>query len=206
MITRRRLSITPIVAVGSFVALYFVCAALYPGGTRADPSRVGFSFMDNYWCDVLDVTTYGGRTNPAAPLALGATVLLALGLAVLWWLAPTLFPAARVRAFLVRGAGVVSGLVTPLIATKHHDLVINVAVLAGALAFVITMTHLVARAREGRHLVVLGALAFAAATTNFVMWRTGWMLSALPLVQKGAFGFFLASVLAFALRVRRASL
>lgn len=202
MITRRRLSITPIAAVASFIALYFVCAALYPGGTRADPSRVGFSFADNYWCDVLDVTTYGGTPNPAAPVALGATVLLALGLSALWWLAPVLFPAARGRALLVRSAGVVSGLVTPLIATKHHDLVINVAVLAGTAAFVVVMTAV--RAREGRHLVALAAVAFAAAMTNFVMWRTGWMLSALPLVQKAAFAAFLAWVVAFALRVRRA--
>lgn len=200
---RRRLSVAPIAAVLAFAVLYVLSAALYPGGTRADPSRVGFSFADNYWCDVLDMVTYGGKPNPAAPIALGATVLLALGLAVLWWLAPILFPAARVRAVIVRGAGVISGAVTPLIATRHHDLVINVAVLAGTVAFVITMTAV--RAREGRHLVVLGALAFAAATTNFVMWRTGWSLPLLPLVQKGAFVFFLAWVLAFAVRVRRAA-
>lgn len=202
---RRRLSIAPIASVALFVGLYVVAAASYPGGTRAEPSRVGFSFADNYWCDVLDTTTYGGRPNPAAPIALGATVVLALGLAVLWWLAPALFPAARVRAFVVRGAGVASGLVTPLIGTQHHDLVINVAVLAGTVAFVIAMTAV--RAREGRHLVALAVFAFAAATTNFVMWRAGWgsELHALPLVQKGAFAFFLAWVFAFALRVRRAT-
>ena len=54
MSRRRRLSVAPIASVALFVGLYFVAAALYPGGTRAEPSRVGFSFADNYWCDVLD--------------------------------------------------------------------------------------------------------------------------------------------------------
>lgn len=161
---------------------------------------MGFSFTDNYWCDILDRTTYGGRPNPAAPIALGATILLALGFAVLWWIAPALYPEARKRAVVVRGAGIVSGAITPLIATSHHDLVINVAVGLGTLAFVITMSAV--RSRAGIHLVVLGVLTLVSAGANFVMWRTGWALSANPLVQKAAFAAFLGWVLAFALRVR----
>ncbi len=198
---KRRLARVPQAAVALFVGLYLLAAALYPGGTRAEPDRIGFSVLHNYWCDVLDVVTYGGRPNPAAPVALGATVLLALGLSALWWTVPALYPAARVRAWLVRAAGLASAAVVPLIGTKHHDLVINVAALAGAFAFVVTATA-VGRSR-GWKVALLGAGALAAATVNYVCWGTGFALDALPLIQKIAFAAFLAWVLVIADQVTR---
>jgi hypothetical protein len=75
----------PIASVLSFVGLYAVAAALYPGGTRIDPTRVGFSLAENYWCDLLDVVTYGRHQNCARPVAIAAMAVLCSGLAVLWW-------------------------------------------------------------------------------------------------------------------------
>ena len=196
----QRLAIAPIVTTIAFPLLYALSAMLYPGGTRSDPTVIGFSFRDNYWCDVLDRTTYGGKPNPAAPIALAATLLLALGLAALWWNAAVLYPEARRRAVVVRAAGLVSCVAAPLIATPYHDLAINIASALGALAFVATMSAV--RARQGWHLVGLGLLALILSATNYAMWRTRWALSAMPLVQKAAFMAFLAWVLAFAFRVR----
>jgi hypothetical protein len=196
----KRLAIAPIVTTIAFTLLYALSALLYPGGTRGDPTRVGFSFRDNYWCDVLDRTAYDGKPNPAAPIALAATILLALGLAALWWNAAVLYPQAPRRAAVVRGAGLLSCVAAPFMATTHHDLAINIASALGALAFVITMSAV--RAREGWHLVVLGLLALGISGANYAMWQTRWALSAMALVQKAAFVAFLAWVLAFAFRVR----
>lgn len=197
-----RIAWIPRASVIAFGVLYVVAAALYPGGTRADPHRVGFSLRDNYWCDVLDDVTYGGVPNPAARIALGATILLALGVSALWWTVPRLYPTARIRGWLVRVAGLVSGAVTPWIATKHHDFVINVAALSGAFAFVVTMSAI--GAREGKPLVALGAGALAVALLNYVCWGTGFALGALPSIQKAAFLFFLGWVFTIAGHVRRA--
>jgi len=196
----KRLAIAPIVTTIAFPLLYALSAVLYPGGTRSDHTRVGYSFRDNYWCDVLDRTTYGGKPNPAAPIALAATLLLALGLAALWWSAAVLYPEAPRRAVVVRGAGLVSCVAAPFMASTYHDLAINIASALATIAFVITMS--VVRAREGWHLVVLGLLALIISGTNYAMWQTRWALGAMPLVQKAAFLAFLAWVLAFAFRVR----
>jgi hypothetical protein len=197
---RRSLATATLVSVVAFAVSYVIAAVLFPGGTRAEPMRVGFSFRDNYWCDLLDTTTYGGRPNPASPIALVATVVLALGFAALSWTLPALFRSAKIRGWIVRCAGVASALVTPLIATPHHDVVVNVAAACGAITLVVTMT--VVRAREGRAVLLLGLAAFASAALNFVLWRTGYLLTIIPLVQKGAFAAFLAWVFVIARRVR----
>lgn len=194
----------PIISVIAFVMSYATAARLYPGGTRADPQRVGFSFTENYWCDLIDVTTYAGRHNGARPVAIGAMIVLCMGLAVLWWSVPVLFPWAPRRGALVRVAGVSSGVVIPLVATPMHDLAIDVAGILGVLGFVTTVTALGSRA--GRALNVLAGSALLIAVSNFAIWQSGVGLSVLPLVQKGAFALFLGWVVLLALHLRRETL
>ncbi|MDP9150320.1 MAG: SDR family NAD(P)-dependent oxidoreductase [Myxococcota bacterium] len=201
---RTTASLVPLVAVAHFVALYAVAALLYPGGTRADPGRTDFSFVDNYWCDLLDATTYGGRRNPGRPVAVAAMVILSVGLAVLWWLTPGLFPRARKRAWLVRSAGFACALVAPCVATIAHDMAINVAGIFGAVAFVTTMTARRPVGGRGLRLCEISALALAAG--SYLVWQTGCGLALLPLIQKLALLAFLIWVVLIALWIRHDAL
>jgi hypothetical protein len=184
-----------------FVALYCLAALLYPGGTRVEPARRGFSFCDNYWCDLLDATTYGGLPNPARPIALAAMMVLCAGLGVLWWATPVLFPAGSPRGRVVRVAGIGCVLLVPWVGSSFHDLAIDLAGLLGVVAFVATVTA--ATARPARSLVADGCV-LALAAANFAMWQTGFGLRFLPFIQKLAFAAFLAWVLLLSLRVRHA--
>jgi hypothetical protein len=199
--SRLWMSRAPALSVAAFVFLYAVAASLYPGGTRAEPSRVGFSFLDNYWCDLLDEITYGGRQNPARRPAIVATVILSAGLAALWWNVPTLCPDARRRAAVARWSGLSSAMVIPFIASRLHNVAIDIAALLGVVAFVAAMSALGRRA--GRSLVMLASVALALSLTNYTLWRTGIGLSVLPIVQKGAFTAFLGWIVALALRVEQ---
>ncbi len=189
--------------VAAFVSLYATAAFLYPGGTRSDPGRRGFSFVENYWCDLLDATAGGGQPNPSRPVALAAMVCLAVGLSVFWWSAPMLFPEARRRSSLARTAGIGSGLITPWVGTRAHDLVVHSAVLLGVVGFVSTATAL--RGRGGRGLEVLGWAALAAAITNYAVWQTRIGIAAMPLIQKVAFALFLVWIASVANLLRRGS-
>lgn len=182
----------PGLSVAAFCSLYVAAAWLYPGGTRADPKRIGFSLLDNYWCDLLDATSFDGRLNPARPVAIAATIILSAGLACLWWSAPALYSGAPRRSLLVRSCGLASGALTPFIATRFHDLVINLAVLLGIIAFISTMTAI--GVRGSRSLTLVSALALVLVLADFLSWKTGLCLGALPLVQKGAFAAFLSWV------------
>lgn len=199
--SRSLLARVGIAGVLAFVVLYAVAAALYPGGTRADPGRAAFSLLDNYWCDLLDDPTYGGRPNPARPIALAATVVLCAGMSAVWWRVATVFRASRRRAAVVRFAGVGSGVLIPLVATRFHDVAIDAAGLLGAVAFLAAMSMLGRRA--GTALPRLGWAALALALTTYLLWRTRRGLVALPLVQKAAFAAFLSWVVCLALRIDR---
>lgn len=186
----RRLPILTQASVVAFGALYFVAARMYPGGTRIDHLTIGFSFRDNYWCDLLDERAYCGARNAGAPVALAGMLVLCLGLGALWWAAPTRFvPGARRRRGLVRGAGLVSCALIPFLGTRHHDLTINLAGLFAIIAFVTTMLAL---ARATRLLRALALLALLLAVGTWAVWQTRIGVGWLPVVQKGAFFFFLA--------------
>jgi protein-S-isoprenylcysteine O-methyltransferase Ste14 len=202
--SRRSSRLVPFVAtvpapsVVAFVVLYAVAAWLYPGGTKADPNRTGFSFVDNYWCDLLDDVTYGGHPNRARPVAILATLVLSAGMGVLWSSVPVLCPGRPRRAGVARVCGVASAIMTPFIATSFHDLAIDLAGLLGSVAFVATMSALGQRA--GRALGVLAAVALALSVVDYVLWRTHLGLAFLPLVQKGAFATFLGWLFVVGLR------
>jgi hypothetical protein len=193
----------PTLAVALFAALYAVAAWLYPGGTRSEPMRVGFSFVHNYWCDLLDAVAYSGRPNPARPVGLVAMGVLSVGLAVLWWSVPALWCDAPGRAWLVRLSGLASAACLPLVGTAHHDRAIDVAGAFGVVAFVATMSAL--GRRSGRALTTLAAIALGLSVVNYALWRAHVGLGALPLVQKGAFAAFLGWVVVVARRVEAAT-
>ena len=190
----------PIASVSIFIALYSLAAFLYPGGTRIDPARRGFSFFDNYWCDLLDVTTYGGFANPARPVALTAMTILCAGLGMLWWAAPVLFPAATRRARVVRASGVGCALLVPCVGSTFHDLAIHCAGLLGVVAFVATVT---ATGALGRRSTFVAWCVLVIVAVNYIVWQTRVGLQFLPFIQKIAFAAFLAWVILLSLRVRQ---
>ncbi len=198
-----RIARWPTYAVAIFVALYAVAACLYPGGTRANPTRIGFSFADNYWCDLLDAATYDGRPNRARPVALTATIVLSFGLSALWWTVPAVYPHARRRAVLVRSAGIASALVTPFIATAKHDLAVRLACLFGFVAFLITMTA--SRFSPRDPLLWITRSTFLACLLNYIVWEAGIGPRVLPLIQKAAFAAFLLWIVLLARRTEELS-
>lgn len=189
--------------MAAFVCLYARAAWLYPGGTKSEPLRVGFSLVDNYWCDLLDATTHGGRHNPGRPIAVFATIVLCAGLSVLWWTVPMLFPDARWRERIVRSAGLASAVLTPFVATPWHDLVIDVAGLLGVVAFGVTMSAM--GRRGGRGATLLAGSTLGLAVTNFIIWQTGAGLRVLPLIQKAAFAALLCWVVVVSRQVSRSA-
>jgi hypothetical protein len=190
----------PVASVLAFVVLYLAAAWLYPGGSRVDPTSSGFSWVHNYWCDLLDATTYGGQPNPARPVARAAMAILCGGLGVLWMATPRLFrPRRAVRSWVVRIAGVGCALVTPWVGMGFHDLAVRVAGALGAIAFGTTLTALPG---ESRALRAGGATVLALVAANYFIWETRIGLVFLAPIQKVVFAGFLAWVVVLALRLR----
>jgi hypothetical protein len=195
---RRAAQLVPIFGIALFVIFYFCAASLYPGGTRLDPSSPGYSHAHNFWCDLLDATSYSGAANRGRPFALTATVVLPLSLIPFWLFVPTLFRASRATCLAVSTTGIASMLIAALLPIAHDS------ALNGACAFlaVASATSLVCLF-QSRELGLLGlaAIALAVSTVNFVMWKTGYRLDVMPMVQKTATLLSLSWILATSVRI-----
>jgi hypothetical protein len=62
--------LTPILGTLLFVVLYLVASSLYPGGSQVDKGSIGFSWTNNYWCNLLSGNAINGQPNPAKPYAI----------------------------------------------------------------------------------------------------------------------------------------
>ena len=85
---KNMLVLVPIFGTMLFVVLYIVATFLYPGGSQVDKNAVGFSWTNNYWCNLLNENAINGQLNPAKPVALTAMFLLCFTLAYFWFLFP----------------------------------------------------------------------------------------------------------------------
>lgn len=149
---RVRLIVRALLAFGVLVS---TAAAMYPGGTWQTRSSAGFSFWNNFWCDLLSTRALNGHTNlPGAVLARAAFASFALALFRFW-------PLVAVRAnpesphAVARGAGrfgALSLLAVALVPAATSQLIHGVAVVVSAGASLAAVSMLLpGLVRRGEH-------------------------------------------------------
>jgi hypothetical protein len=67
-----------------FSLLYFIATLYYPGGNYLDKGSHGFSWTQNYWCNLLGENAINGHQNLARPIAFTAMAVLSLTLSFLF--------------------------------------------------------------------------------------------------------------------------
>lgn len=172
-----------------FVALYALAAALYPGGSPTDKTAPGFSWLHNYWCNLLTANAINGQPNPAQPVALLAMGVLCLSLMLFWYYLPPLFQFGARAAGTVRSAGILSMVAAGFLSTAQHDLVLNIACALGVVALGGTFVGLYQTGRLG--LLGLGALCLVLLGVNNYVYYSQHFIVALPVIQKITFAVFL---------------
>ncbi|MGB5371143.1 MAG: hypothetical protein WBN18_12005 [Flavobacteriaceae bacterium] len=179
----------PLFAMGLFVLLYFLAALNYPGGSWISPQQEGFSFWNNYLCDLLDEYAINGDLNTARYTARFALASLCFGLLVLWAYLPRLFPKKSKNLKLMQMTGILSLLVLVLLGSDRHDLIVRLAGFLGVIAFVSCFVELY-KAGYAR-LLALGILSLIVFLINYYIYETGKYLNTLALIQKITFILFL---------------
>lgn len=92
-----------------FAGLYAAAAFSYPGGTWEEPTRVGHSWLFNYYCDLMRPIALNGQPNPVGSrLAELGQLVFALTLGPFFWVAPRVFPERATLGRAVRVLGVVA--------------------------------------------------------------------------------------------------
>jgi hypothetical protein len=180
------LLLLPIAGIIVFVALYVLAALQYPGGSQANSKSIGFSWMDNYFCNLLNQTAINGRPNQGQPIALVSLMVLALSLGLFWWNFPKLLSINKTQTKIIRLSGVSSMIIACLLFTNlHHDLITNTASLFGLIAILTAMWVLYQN--KQLYIFVFGLFNLLLVLVNNWLYYDPSLIKYLPLVQKISF-------------------
>jgi hypothetical protein len=172
-----------------FIILYIIAALLYPGGSGTDKTAIGYSWTNNYWCNLLSEKAINGQTNTARPVAVTAMFILFLSLSTFWILFPALTHLKKYHRLLIQVAGTVCMLTSFLLLTSiDHDLAINTSSAFGLIAM--TGTLIALYKLKWKWLFAMGLFDLLLVALNNYLYHSNEMMY-LPLVQKFSFLSFL---------------
>jgi hypothetical protein len=179
----------------AFAATMFAAAELYPGGSWTDPDAQGFSWLRNFWCDLLRSRAINGADNGVGK-QLASVGFAALGAALwpYWWVAASLLAGQRKRWVAVLGMisaaslGAMAFLPSDQYPILHGAVALGGGLLGIGCAWVCVATRLGEEARASVRRVS-GMVALVLAVLNatlyvYVAYGGGDETAAQPLVQK----------------------
>jgi hypothetical protein len=182
--------LTPTLGTIIFIMLYFIATLYYPGGSQVDKNSIGFSWINNYWCNLLNENAMNGQRNPAKPIAMAAMFILCFSLSVFWILFPQHVKIGKNGKLVISIAGTLSMLVAFFLFTNiNHDLITDVASFLGLIATIGTFIGLYKTKWIG--LFVFGLLNILLVAVNNYVYFTKGLIIYLPLIQKISFATFL---------------
>ena len=182
--------LTPILGTVLFVVLYIVATLFYPGGSQVDKNAIGFSWTNNYWCNLLNENAINGQHNPAKPIAMTGMFVLCLTLAFFWFLFPRHINIGKVAKLVIQISGTLSMTIAFFLFTSiNHDLITNLASIFGLFATVGTFIGLYKTKWYG--LFAFGILNILLVGLNNYVYYDKELIIYLPIIQKLSFATFL---------------
>lgn len=180
----------PIFGTILFATLYLISTLYYPGGSQLDKNTVGFSWINNYWCNLLNDDAINGQKNTAQPIALTAMFILSLTLSFFWWQFPKYTNLSKNYKLSIQICGVLAMAISFFLFTKfNHDLIVNLASFFGFIAIIGVFIGLY---KNGwKMLFYWGLLNIILVVLNNLLYYNKELILYLPLVQKITFVTFL---------------
>lgn len=190
----------PIFGIILFCVFYFIAALYYPGGSQIDTNAVGFSWRDNYWCNLLDQTAINGHPNQARRPALAGMIFLCLSLVYFWFLFARFINTKVLLAGFIRVTGCLTVLFSLLLFTRlPHDWVTNLVSLSGIMVSLGTIAG-VYRLKWNFHFRFGLFNLFLVVINNYFYYHKELIIY-LPVVQKVSFVSFLLWICSIAYRL-----
>ncbi len=181
--------LTPLFGTLLFVVLYFIATLLYPGGSQVDKNSKGFSWTNNYWCNLLNANAINEQHNSARPLAITAMFVLCLTLAIFWYIFPQQIDLKKRSRLTIQISGALAMTIGMFLFTDFHDTIVNVASLCGIVATVGTFIGL--HKLKWTKLFWLGIFNLILVVLNNILYYGEGLKLYLPVTQKITFLFFL---------------
>jgi hypothetical protein len=182
------LLLVPVAGAVLFLFFYYIATLHYPGGSQADKASKGFSWLHNYWCNLLNETAINEQPNAGRPYAMAGMLLLCLSLGWFWYCFPLYMSFKTSHRITMQLSGVSSMCIAFFIFTNLHDLIINAAALLALIALAGTFIGLYKM--KWWKLFLFGLFNMSLVAVNNWLYYGGGLLY-LPVVQKITFLLFL---------------
>lgn len=180
--------VVPVAAMVLFILFYIIAALKYPGGSWQDPSHSGFSFWNNYLCDLLDSMAINGSLNTARIWSRTALAILCVGLVYLWYHLPILFARRGWGTKILWASGLLAFITLFTLSEGTHDISVRIAGLFGTIALAALVVELIRY--KYTTLYPLGIICIIIFLVNYGIYETGNGLQILPVLQKFTFSLF----------------
>ena len=175
----------PFVGLCFFVVLFVLAALDFPGGSFNYPHATGYSFFNNFLCDVMEPVTKGGLPNPARSLAVFSHLVLSATMVMFFYMLPEIVEKRNWRFYTTRYVGVLTMTVFAFMYTPYHDDIVTITGVLGSIALVPFFIEL--RAYPNNGLKRFAYLCFAMSLVVFFIFETKIGFYYLPFLQKIAF-------------------
>ena len=172
-----------------YALLYFIATFFYPGGNQLNKSSTGFSWTQNYWCNLLNKNAINGQSNPARPLALSAMFVLCVTLAIFWYIFPKQISFKKNIRLMIQISGCLAMTTGMFLFTGFHDYIINIATCFGLIA--ITGTYIGLIKIRWMKLFWIGLFNIVLIVINNILYYDNGLIFYLPIVQKLTFLYLL---------------
>lgn len=179
----------PLFGMLLFVLLYILAALQYPGGSWLMPQQIGFSFQNNYLCDLLDQNAINGELNSARYFARSSLTVLCLSLVLIWYYLPNLFKGKNLNKNVMWLSGMAALVATAFLSSGAHDRTVRIAGFLAVIAFLTCFVELL-RARHIK-LFISGICCLVIFLVNYYIYETGLYIRLLPVIQKITFICFI---------------
>lgn len=167
----------------------YCCNVFYPGGNQLNKNSKGFSWAQNYWCNLLNENAINGQHNASRPIALIAMLVLCITLATFWYLFPKQIPFKKSTRLMIQISGCLAMIIGMFLFTGFHDYIINIATCFGLIA--ITGTFIGLYKMKWTKLFRMGLFSIILLVLNNILYYNSELIFYLPVVQKLTFAYFL---------------
>lgn len=194
--------LVPTFGIILFALLYGYAASLYPGGSQANEHSIGFSWVHNYWCNLLNTQSINGQANHAQPIATTAMAVLCFSLMLFF----IQFAQQVVQSLFWKRVISLGGIVTMFSAffisfPQIHDLMTILSSLSGVFVVIGLIKTIYQYAKPIYKFSGLGCILLLG--LNNAIYYSSYGLYYLPLLQKVTFAFVLLWIIGLNLEMVR---
>ena len=183
-----------------FFLLHLAAVYYYPGGSQENNQSIGYSWLHNYWCDLMKTQAINLKQNHSSPYAIIGLMALCLSMILFFIQFANKMARDKFWQKLIKTTGILSMVFAMLISNRYHNYMIGVTSLFGLVALIGIIKEIYLSSFNGFKLS--GIVVLILLGLNNVLYYTSHF-TYLPLLQKNTFLVALIWVIALNFKLNK---